>query len=368
MEIISGRRERVCARIHRGAGDKMAPMSDLLASLPPLRECQAVDRDRFEAEILPTDEPVVLRGLVSTWPAVQRGRESGLAIAQYLAAMDNGSPVNALMTRPEEEGRIFYDESMAGFNYLRSSRTVTQVLEQVLRYAQFERAPAVAAQSALIPACLPGFTEHNAMPLLDAAVAPRLWFGTAIITPAHFDESHNIACCVAGRRRFTLLPIDQIDNLYIGPLDHSPAGTPLSLVDFAKPDFERFPRFREALAHARSAVLEPGDAIYIPPLWWHHVQSLAQVNMLVNYWWVRSAPGHARPPHAFDALLHAATALRGLPPQQRQAWAKVFEHYIFDTGRNVTGHIPAARQSVLGPMSADDYAQARATLLKRLGA
>ena len=46
----------------------------------------------------------------------------------------------------------------------------------------------------------------------------------------------------------------------------------------------------------------------------------------------------------------------------------MFNHYIFDTGRDVTGHIPAERQSVLGPMSADDYAQARAALLKRLGA
>ena len=342
-------------------------MSDPLATLPPLRECTGVDRDRFEAEIVPGNEPVILRGLVSHWPAVRRGRESALAIAQYLAAMDNGNPINALMTQPDQEGRIFYDADMAGFNYLRTSRTVSQVLEQVLRYAQFERAPAVAAQSAVIPACLPGFAEQNAMPLLDAAVQPRLWFGTAIVTPAHFDESHNIACCVAGRRRFTLFPIEQIDNLYIGPLDHSPAGTPLSLVDFAKPDFDRFPRFRDALAHARSAVLAPGDAIYMPPLWWHHVQSLERVNMLVNYWWVRSAPGHARPPHAFDALLHAVAALRGLPPEQRRAWREVFDHYVFDTERDVIGHIPPERQSLLGPMSAEQHAQARATLLKRLG-
>jgi hypothetical protein len=341
--------------------------SDLLANLPPLPECTGVDRERFEAGIVPANQPVVLRGLVSTWPAVQRARESALALAQYLAALDNGSPVNALMTRPEEEGRIFYDATMAGFNYLRTQRTVTQVLEQVLRYSQFERAPAVAAQSALIPACLPGFAEQNVLPLLDAGVAPRLWFGTAIVTPAHFDESHNIACCVAGKRRFTLFPIEQIDNLYIGPLDHSPAGTPLSLVDFARPDFERFPRFREALAHARSAVLEPGDAIYMPPLWWHHVRSLAPVNMLVNYWWVRTAPDHAQPPHAFDALLHAVAALRGLPPEQRRAWREVFEHYVFDEKRDVTGHIPPERQSLLGPMSTEQHAQARATLIKRLG-
>jgi hypothetical protein len=257
---------------------------------------------------------------------------------------------------------------MGGFNYLRNKLPLTQVLEQVLRYAHFERAPAVAVQSATIRDCLPGFSEQNVLALLPATVRPRLWFGTAITTPAHFDESHNIACCVAGSRRFTLLPIGQIANLYVGPLDHAPAGTPLSLVDFARPDFERFPRFREALAHARAAVLEPGDAIYLPPLWWHHVQSLARVNMLVNYWWVRTAPGYATPPFAFDSLLHAVAALRGLPPEQRQAWREVFEHYVFDTGRDVAGHIPPARQSLLGPMSDEQQARARADLLKRLGA
>ncbi|WP_204333426.1 cupin-like domain-containing protein, partial [Proteus mirabilis] len=77
----------------------------------------------------------------------------------------------------------------------------------------------------------------------------------------HFDASDNIACVAAGRRRFTLFPPDQTANLYIGPLDHNVAGQPLSMVDMATPDFARFPRFREALAAARTAELEPGDAI-----------------------------------------------------------------------------------------------------------
>ncbi len=342
-------------------------MADLLSELPALRDWHGLDRERFETDVLPMNEPAVLRGLVAGWPAVARALESPLAIGRYLAGFDNGIPVTALMTQPEEEGRIFYDASMQGFNYLRTTRSVTQVLEQVLRYAQFDRAPAVAIQSALIASCLPGFAGENVMPLVDANVAPRLWLGTAITTPAHFDESHNVACCVAGRRRFTLFPVEQIANLYIGPLDHSPAGTPMSLVDFARPDFERFPRFREALANARIAELEPGDAVYIPPLWWHHVHSLERVNMLVNYWWVRAAPGQSRPPFALDSLVHAVAALRGLPPAQRQAWREVFEHYVFDTERDVTSHIPLARQSLLGPMTPEQHAQARALLLKRLG-
>jgi len=338
----------------------------MTAPLPPLPEWHDVDRALFEAEILPRDEPAVLRGLVRAWPAVARAREAPLSIAQYLADLDNGTPVDALMTPPEEDGRLFYDASMEGFNFLRNKMPLSTVLEQVLRYARFERAPAVAVQSAPVAACVPGFERENALPLLDAGVAPRLWVGTAITTPAHFDESHNVACCVAGRRRFTLLPPAQIANLYIGPLDHAPTGTPLSLVDFARPDLDRFPRFRDALAQARAAELAPGDAIYIPPLWWHHVESLEPFNMLVNYWWMRTAPGCAPPPSALDSLLHAVATLRALPPAQRRAWREIFEHYIFDTERDVASHIPPERRSVLGPMTTEQQAQLRAFLARRL--
>jgi hypothetical protein len=137
------------------------------------------------------------------------------------------------------------------------------------------------------------------------------------------------------------------------------------MVDFAAPDFARFPRFREALAHARVAELEPGDALYLPPLWWHHVASLERFNMLVNYWWVIPAPGHAPPPSALDALLTTVGALRGLPPAQRRAWREIFEHYVFDTERDVAGHIPPARRGVLGEMSQAQHEQLRARLEQR---
>ena len=337
-----------------------------LSTLPSLREWHGVDRARFEAEVVPCDEPAILRGVVAHWPAVARARETPLAIAQYLVDLDNGTPVDAVMTPPKENGRIFYDETMAGFNFVRQGVPITQAIEQALRYARFERAPSVAVQSALVAACLPGFIAQNPLPLLDADVAPRIWLGTSITTPAHFDESHNIACVVAGRRRFTLLPPAQIANLYIGPLDHAPTGTPLSLVDFRAPDFDRFPRFEQALAAARGAELLPGDAIYMPPLWWHHVESLERFNVMVNYWWTRTVPGHAAPPSALDALMHAVSALRALPPAQRHAWREVFEHYVFDTQRDITAHIPPERRGILGPLGAEQQAQWRAFLVQRM--
>jgi hypothetical protein len=182
---------------------------------------------------------------------------------------------------------------------------------------------------------------------LDASA--RIWIGNAIVTPAHFDESENIACVVAGTRRFTLFPPEQAGNLYIGPLDYAPTPTPISMVDFSAPDLARFPRFTQALEAALVADLAPGDAIYIPALWWHHVQSSAPLSILVNYWW-KAAPQPGLPAPAatpMQAMIAAMDALRALPPAQRQAWAALFAHYVFDAGVDPAAHIPAHRHGVL---------------------
>src|SRR6185312_12368794 len=234
-------------------------------------------------------------------------------------------------------GRVFYNDAMTGFNFVRNRLPVSAVAEQLVRYSAFPRPPAVAVQSALIRDCLPGFSAENRLTVVDDDVLPRLWLGNSITTPTHLDEWHNIACVVAGRRRFTLFPPEQVANLYIGPLDFAPTGAPMSLVPLHAPDFERFPKFREALAAALTAELGAGDAIYIPPLWWHHVESLESFNVLVNYWW-HSVPGTpVGSDSGFDTLLHAILNVRTLPPDARAAWRALFEHYVFGDQTGVTG-------------------------------
>ena len=331
-----------------------------------IQEFSGRDAQRIRGEVLADKRPVILRKLVEEWPAVRLGRESAAALVRYLQRFDSGVPVDALLTAPEIDGKIFYDDTLSGFNFLRNRLPLTAVAEQVLRYAQFQRSPAVAAQSALIRDCLPGFSLENPLNIVDDNVLPRIWLGSRITTPAHVDEWNNIGCVVAGRRRFTLFPPEQIDNLYIGPLDFAPTGAPMSLVPLEHPDFERYPRFREALASAQSAELGPGDAIFIPPLWWHHVESLDSFNVLVNYWWHDLVGDGTRADSAFDALLHGLLSIRALPPQTRRAWAALFEHYVFGEQSEVVAHIPPARRGILGVLSAQQLSELRANLAKRL--
>ena len=129
-----------------------------------------------------------------------------------------------------------------------------------------------------------------------------IWIGNRTRIAAHQDLPDNLACVAVGHRRFTLFPPDQARNLYPGPFELTPAGPIISMVDFDDPDLERFPGFSEAMAAALVVDLAPGDALYIPYLWWHHVRSLDPLNMLVNFWW---APRANAEEYGADALLLA---------------------------------------------------------------
>jgi hypothetical protein len=253
-----------------------------------------------------------------------------------------------LIGSPRSGGRFFYGDHLGVMNFQERTAPLVAVLDRLGRAADEDLPPAVAAQALVIPDALPGFETENRLDLLDPAVAPRMWIGNRVIVACHYDTAANIACVVAGRRRFTLFPPDQVSNLYIGPYESTPAGAPVSLVDFDAPDLARFPRFAAAMEAAQVADLAPGDALYIPYMWWHHVRSLDAINILVNYWW-NDAPGDAPPP--LDSFLHALLAVRDLPEEQRAAWRAMFDAFVFRADGDPMEHLPREVQGVLGNTS-----------------
>lgn len=326
-----------------------------------IAEYRGVDRTVFHNDIVPMQQPAILKGFAEHWPAVSAGQDSPQALCAYLGRFDARKNVNTLLGPPTIKGRFFYNNDLSGLNFERRQEPLGTAIARLLEHLDVTVPPAIAVQATIIEDSLPGFVEENPNSLLD--VAPRLWINNATIVATHFDPMENIACVVAGRRRFTVFPPEQTPNLYIGPLDLTPAGAPVSMVSVTEPELERYPRFREALAQAQTAELAPGDAIYIPYLWWHHVESLEPINLLVNYWWNPAAVGLGAP---FDCIFHGVMAIGSLPPNQRKAWRALFDHYVFRLQTDPAAHLPAARQGLLGPMTPDRARDMKAMLLRAL--
>ncbi|HET9472331.1 MAG TPA: cupin-like domain-containing protein [Steroidobacteraceae bacterium] len=328
-----------------------------------IREVTGVDARALPADLLESTEPVVLRGLVTHWPMVRAALESAQAAHRYLLSFYRDATVGAMLGLPEIQGRFFYNEDLTGFNFRPVKIRLDTVLDEIARHAPSAQPPSIYVGSTTIDTALPGFREHNDIDLGTRNALASIWIGNRTRIAAHSDLPDNLACVVAGHRRFTLFPPQQLANLYIGPLDFTPAGQPVSLVDFARPDYERFPRFALAEKAARVAELAPGDAILIPSMWWHHIESLDSLNVLVNYWW-RQSPAWMDSPIA--ALMFTIMTVRDLPPAQRAAWENLFRHYVFEADASTAAHIPEKSRWTLGPLNDDMVREVRALLLGRL--
>jgi hypothetical protein len=326
----------------------------------PIEEMGPVTADRFNAEIRPACRPVVMRGLATDWPAVAAARKGDGEAVDYLLSFRPARPVSGIMAPPEVGGRFFYNEGMTGLNFTKHQGELAAFLGELLRTAGETDPTAMAVQSEIIEEILPGFVEANPMPLAPQ-VKPRIWLGNRIRVAPHYDLMENIAVCLAGRRRFTVFPPEQLPNLYPGPFELTPAGTPVSMVDPLAPDLDRYPRYAEAWDHAQQTTLEPGDALYLPYAWWHGVEALEPVSILVNYWWNEAPEGNGS---GYDALLHAMLAYRHLPADERRVWRMMYDHYIFSDA-DPAAHLPSHAKGIMGPASPRLFDQMR-QILRRI--
>ena len=333
--------------------------------LPPVPEYRGVDRARFEGEIVPTGRPAVLRGLVADWPIVRAAKTSDEALADYLRERATDEAGEAWFGAPEIGGRFGFSEALDGFDHERKRATVAQLLDLLIRQKGHDAPHGIYAGALPARKHVPALLDENVMPLLapDRHMLVSLWLGNRTKTAAHWDLPQNLACVVAGRRRFTLFPTEAVKDLYVGPIDFTLAGQPSSLADVEEPDFERFPRLRAAYASAQVAELEPGDVLYLPSLWWHAVHALDEVGALVNYWWRDGAERTISPQYA---LLLAVLTMQELPERERAAWREMFDHYVFRDDGDPAAHLPVRARGILGARTTELVAGMKAYLAAAL--
>ena len=323
-----------------------------------------LDEALFRNRIMQACRPVVIRGLVADWPAVRAARESPRALKDYLAIFDAGGSVEVFIGDPAIRGKYYYNPGLQGFNFERRMTKLMEAVDSILGAVDHPGARSVYVGSVPTGDCLPGFAADNPMPLAPCAAAPRIWLGTAANISSHYDTFDNLACVIAGRRRFTLYAPELIDRLYVGPLDNTMSGAPVSLAASAPVGSDKqFPLFDEVRDQALKADLEPGDALYLPKLWWHQVESLSPFNGLVNYWWDAFSVGPDAP---YTALLLSMITMAERPAAERRAWQAFFDHYVFRTKGHPLAHLPPEQHGLLGPLKPNNYSKIRARILHLL--
>lgn len=333
-----------------------------LSGLAAIPEIAVANDAELDARLCEADRPFVVRGLTSNWPLVAAGRRSAREARAYLLSKHRDVPFTVAVGNMTGEARIFYDPAMAvNFRTLRGR--LTDIFADIDAAEGDPMAPPIYIASTDVHDHFDGLHAENHAELAGRRCRAGIWMGTRTRIAAHNDFPDNLACVAVGRRRFTLFPPDQFRNLYLGPLDNTPAGRAVSMVDFVAPDFAAHPKFRDALTYAQVAELEVGDAIFIPSMWYHHVEGLAPFNVLINYWW-RDTPGWLGQPE--DALHHALLAIRDLPTEEKARWRALFDHYVFANGDDVTEHLPEGTRSILDPLTPETASRIRAYLLRQL--
>lgn len=320
------------------------------------------------ADVLRAQRPVIFRGLAGDWPLVEAGREGPRAAMSYLKTFDAGRPIVGFVGGPEIHGRFFYNDDVTGLNFEAGRVLLSEFLDRIAEHSGDPAGPSFYVGSTDVDTFLPGLRATNDLALNDDMFRSNpplvsIWIGNRTVASAHFDMSNNLACCMVGRRRFTLFPPEQVHNLYPGPLEPTPGGQVVSMVDFDNPDLDRYPRFRDAAAAAQVADLEPGDVLFYPAMWWHHVEALDGFNAMINYWW-NTSPGYMDTP--MTTLLHGLLSLRDRPEPEKRAWRELFDYYVFGPADRAGAHLPEHARGNLGPLDEVKARRLRALLLNRL--
>lgn len=319
--------------------------------------------ESFRSQVVEGCRPVIMRGLCGDWPALAAARQSGTVLSAYLERFATDRPGEVFLGKPAIAGRYFYGETLDRFNFERQDMSLRAGLERILACAQAPGSGTAYMGSLPANSFAPGFEAENRLAFLSPEVVPRLWLGNASYVGCHYDTFENLACVVAGKRRFTLFPPDAVGDLYVGPIDRTLSGPPVSLAAAAPAGDPRYPRFERARERAIVVDLLPGDALYLPKLWWHQVEATEPLNILVNYWWDAFSYGADAP---MTAMMLAMIAIAERPEEERAAWRAFFDHYVFRADGHPLAHLPQEEHGILGSLRKGNYGRIRAMIMQQL--
>jgi hypothetical protein len=215
-----------------------------------------LSRDEFLLDYYATNTPVILTDVCATWPARQRWT------TDYLTGIFGDAEVEVMTGR---DANPDYEQDADAHRTTMPFATFTK---QVLS-TEGNDAYMVANNDFLsteVSAPLWADFTVDRRYLDPAERAAYFWFGpTGTVTPLHHDAMNILFNQVRGTKRFRLVSPLETHLLYNNLSVYSD-------VDPLDVDGERFPLFEQA--RQLELVIEPGESLFIPVGWWHHVESL----------------------------------------------------------------------------------------------
>jgi|SRR5579864_317426 len=228
----------------------------------PIERSESPTQADFERLYLkPPGRPVILTDVAKSWPALSKWSFDFFS-AKF------GKQVVVVSDRLLHPTRTFRMPFSTFLNYCKSPNS--NQLERFgnpplyLGFQPFANSPELLddfSQPPVASCIYDGLTgdlykwyvEHFGVILIGSA-------GTVTLLHADLYGTHGWLAQICGRKHWLVFPPQDAANLYQGK------------VDLLQPDLEAFPKLRDAQPY--EAVVSPGEVIFVPSGWYHHVVSL----------------------------------------------------------------------------------------------
>jgi hypothetical protein len=256
----------------------------------PIRRLHRPEPGEFWAQH--SHEPVVLTGVMEDWKLLRelRARATYEQKLALLGSLHGAEPVR-FSTLPRKMGGHYHfqdgETRSTTFGPPQPKLPFDTFAHQLLRSLNGESEDYVYLQAMFLDPGTPLWEAlgPGVLPMISPDQArPMLWAGSnGQVVNLHYDDFLNFICMLEGTKRVTLFSPDLMPFMYHAPFDRMLNHAQASLVRMLEPDLGRFPLFERAMKEARVAVLEPGEVLFVPPMWWHHVESYG-FNVMINNW------------------------------------------------------------------------------------
>jgi hypothetical protein len=244
-----------------------------------IERVHAPSSENFQRNYVRVNQPVVITGVANSWPAMQHWtpdffRSTFPDVRVVFTAWESDNPKNDPTDYYEKRKK-----HATGLGSFIERMNTEQDFSRnyITQFPLFRGIPELRNEVGSLDELM----DVPASFATRLKKEPTMWLGPAeTVTPVHFDGADNLLVQIYGRKRLTLIPPSQSHCLYypclrLGHVHYSP-------VDIEEPDFEQFPKYRDATP--LEVTLEPGEILFIPVRWWHHARSLEKAISL-NFWW-----------------------------------------------------------------------------------